>query len=165
MNQCDGCNAHAPTFTWTSVGVVYHQMGEHDLMICQASRYAESQSPRDPNAPMDPADLASLLEREPHQKDDTIEDYIQKWEDAVRRNLTLRATVDSQAARIQALESLVAHTVAKLLGWTVPSALLAEWAVLIKALREALDPHQPWCRDESHQGACISDPEERDDGE
>lgn len=94
----------------------------------------------------------------------------QKWEDAVKRNLTLRATNDSQAVRIKSLEGVL---VAIRTGVaTILACPNGQWNEEVRmrnaALRhiqdligETLDPCKPWCvRDEpGHQGAC--EPQER----
>lgn len=114
-------------------------------------------------------DFASLLEREPSDASDSIEDWMQKCEDAAKRNLTLRAAVDSQAARIKELEGVLVAVRAgvdasRRMQPTGIKSLMAKANERLdgvtKLINETLDPCKPWCvLEPGHGGACTSDVE------
>lgn len=117
-------------------------------------------------SPSDPADFASLLEREP-----APEPHRETHE-------VCRETHDAACAafeRIKSLEGvLVAIRVKSAEGTKlragVPMETLANTRrvyleEISSLVSETLDPHQSWCRGDHSEGACVSDLGEVDRGE
>lgn len=131
-------------------------------------------------------DFASLLEREPPHEGSPDHEYLGGpdgtclWESIcglsekahtvgngpqtralIRHNQDLSNALSSAAARIKDLEGVLVA----IRGKASTSHSMVACQEIISLINETLDPHKPWCRDENHQGPCLSDPEERDDGE
>ncbi len=122
--------------------------------------------------PFTDADFASLLEREPSDASDSIEDWMQKCEDAAKRNLTLRGTLDSAASRIKELEGVLVAVRTGIV--TIQCHTTGMWneevkqrqaalSHIVALINETLDPCKPWCvLEPGHGGACCPQEDERE---
>lgn len=164
--------------------------GEHEMQArCLTMYWSEEKVPCEPEptppSPPDP-DLASLMSTEPavERRSNSPGILDSQTRDQLRRQQA-EQTQASMAARIQALEGVLV-TIRGRASIAVHAADRAALSIaeghaqplpercgtcystcqgLVDLINSTLSPHQPWCRDESHEGACQSDPEERDDGE
>lgn len=142
-------------------------MGEHDepCETCPAC------------SPVDGADFASLLEREPREEHMSALEIGQRIHEEIAASVAAGQSakrdelVSSMAARISSLEGVLREIRGKAARGRSDLAtdrLAAVYGCLdeiLSLIGETLDPHKPWCRDENHRGPCLSDPEEREDGE